>query len=128
MFKKECVTANLYLHHLHGIRAFLTEISSEAESFEASVAKGMLEKLDKYWNGMFMVLAIAAALDPRFKMKYVEFTCTKVGGSQVCKAISDALYNLYADYLIQKSSSSSGKAKEEGSFTVLQELVSQAQN
>ena len=26
-------------------------------------------KLDNYWNGMFMVLAIAAVLDPRFKMK-----------------------------------------------------------
>ena len=65
---------------------------------------------------------------PSVQDEDVEFTCTKVGSSQVYKALSDALYYLYAVYLIQKSSLSSGKAKEEGSFTMLQELVSQAQN
>lgn len=58
--KEECMTSNLYLYHLHEI---LSETSG-TESFIGTVAKGMLEKLDKYWNNMFEMLAFAAVLDP----------------------------------------------------------------
>lgn len=101
LFQNKHVTANLYLYHLHEIRAILAPISIKSESFEGTIAKGMLEKLDEYLNEMFMVLAIAAVLDPRFKMKYIEFTCSEVWGTDgisKAKAVSDAFHNLFDDY------------------------------
>ena len=105
LFHKENVTAKLYLYHLDEIREILTKISNESpESFAGAVARGrMLKYLDDYWKDTFMVLAIAAVLDPRFKMRYIEFTCSKFWGSGEASSsqvnmVSDAIHELYDDY------------------------------
>ena len=37
------------------------------------MAKSMKEKFDKYWGVSNVALAVACFLDPRYKMKVVEF-------------------------------------------------------
>lgn len=52
---------------------------------------------------MFLLLAISAALDPRFKMKYIEFVCSKVKGTvgnlQVAVVLG-AINKLFDEYVI----------------------------
>ncbi|XP_062104411.1 zinc finger BED domain-containing protein RICESLEEPER 2-like [Humulus lupulus] len=121
IFQKEHVTANHFLYLLNEIRAILAPISIKPESFEGTIAKGMLEQLDKYFKDMFLVLAIAAVLDPRFKMKYVEFTCSQVwasssgstdDGISKTKTFSDTIRNLFDDYVSRypKTASSSSSS------------------
>lgn len=119
LFQKENVTADLYLYHLLEIRAILAPISIQSESFEGTIAKGMLKQLDKYWNDMFLVLAIAAVLDPRFKMKYIEFTCSEVwgtDGNSKAKTVSDAIHDLFDDYVTRFPA----KAPSSSSSSILQ--------
>lgn len=113
------MTSNLYLYHLHEI---LSETSG-TESFIGTVAKGMLEKLGKYWNNMFdMPAAFAMVLDPRFKMKYKEFICSKVGSLEAYKAVKYFIHNLYDACVIGNHTSCPGNNLENaGSFTVSQE-------
>ncbi|KAL6565553.1 hypothetical protein OROHE_004608 [Orobanche hederae] len=77
------------------------ELMSADNDYFRCKAEEILERFDKYWNDMFLVLATASVLDPRFKMKYLEFYCSK---NQVCDELSkaetvlDYLRNLYAHY------------------------------
>lgn len=98
------VTANVYLYHLHELREMLTRMSIGSEGFNRSIVEGMLGKVDEYWDHMFLLLAISAALDPRFKMRYIEFVCSKVEGrdenSQV-PAVLDAIRKQFDEYVIR---------------------------
>ncbi|KAK1364294.1 hypothetical protein POM88_039855 [Heracleum sosnowskyi] len=56
---------------------------------------------DKYWNDMYLVLAIATVMDPRCKMKYVEFSSLKYEDNSVNQqftAILEAIQGIYDDY------------------------------
>ncbi|KAL6565552.1 hypothetical protein OROHE_004607 [Orobanche hederae] len=73
-------TSNVYFHLLAELKLNQELMSADNDYFRCK-AKEILERFDKYWNDMFLVLATASVLDPRFKMKYLEFYCSK---NQVC--------------------------------------------
>ncbi|KAJ0264298.1 HAT protein [Hirschfeldia incana] len=100
-------TSNVYFHLLAELKVMLKKEvdgaggESESDGYFVGKAKRMLEMFDKYWNGMFLVLAAACVLDPRFKLKYVEFYCSKkIDGDEGSKAetVLDYLRSLYAGY------------------------------
>ncbi|KAL0406703.1 UNVERIFIED_CONTAM: Zinc finger BED domain-containing protein RICESLEEPER 1 [Sesamum latifolium] len=75
--------------------------------FLSSVALKMKLKFDVYWNKCSMVLAIAAILDPRFKMKLVEYYFRQIYGSAASdriKEVSAGLRELYNEYSMGLSS------------------------
>ncbi|CAD5323334.1 unnamed protein product [Arabidopsis thaliana] len=47
------------------------------ELFDGDKAKEIVKRFDKYWNDMFLVMATASVLDPRFKLNYLQFYCSK---------------------------------------------------
>ncbi|KAF5941453.1 hypothetical protein HYC85_019095 [Camellia sinensis] len=55
----------------------LVEIAHDVANFASNVAKKMLQRIDKYLNDMFLVLAIASVMDPRCKMRYIEYLSSK---------------------------------------------------
>ena len=66
-----------------------------------TMASSMLEKFDKYWSGCHIVMAMVVVLDPRYKIKILEFYFSIMFGS---KALSEArkirqiCYDLLSEY------------------------------
>ena len=70
---KDYPTANTFFIKVCGIKETLNDGflgSNEAISMMASI---MIAKFDKYSSGCSIVMAIAVILDPRYKMKLLEF-------------------------------------------------------
>ncbi|KAF3587972.1 hypothetical protein F2Q69_00031359 [Brassica cretica] len=102
LFEGGYSTSNVYFHLLAELKVILEKELEGADSdYFRCKAKGMLKRFDKYWNQMFLVLASACVLDPRFKLKYVEFYCWKKiendEGSNA-ETVLDYLRSLYARY------------------------------
>ncbi|XP_010465763.1 PREDICTED: zinc finger BED domain-containing protein RICESLEEPER 2-like [Camelina sativa] len=100
LFDGEYPTSNVYFHLLAELKFMLKEELKNGDSdYFLSKAKVILERFVKYWNDMFLVLATASVLDPRFKTKYLEFYCSKKEvneeGSKA-ETVLDYIRNLYA--------------------------------
>nr|XP_011462906.1 PREDICTED: zinc finger BED domain-containing protein RICESLEEPER 1-like [Fragaria vesca subsp. vesca] len=103
LFQAKHQTTNVYLYHLHELHEILTQASVDSDN---TIARGMLKACDRYWDKMFLLLGISAALDPRFKMKYVEFACSKVkgaDGSSQAAAVLGAIEKLFDEYALRFS-------------------------
>ena len=66
-------TANLYLIEVFRVKQSLDKGSLSTNDFIRDMVKKIKEKFDKYCGECHLVMAIAFVLDPRFKMKFVEF-------------------------------------------------------
>ncbi|XP_057797482.1 zinc finger BED domain-containing protein RICESLEEPER 2-like [Salvia miltiorrhiza] len=93
----------------------------------------MTKKFDKYWGSCNIMISIAAALDPRNKMKYIEHCASnffsEADGVLFKVTVRETLNNLYAEYVEEyRAGSSIGRscssendviASERGSASVL---------
>ncbi|KAH7866408.1 hypothetical protein Vadar_020112 [Vaccinium darrowii] len=101
-------TSNVYLHHLQELQAYLMRESTSSNKFLSSVIEKVLETFGNYMKEMYLVLAIASVIDPRYKMKYLEFSAQKFGSTDSnsrAAAVLDAVRNLYHDYVKLESDS-----------------------
>ena len=107
LFEEGWTTSNVYFHLLAELKVMLKmEVDGGGgggggSEYFLRKAKKVLKMFDKYWNDMFLVLAAASVLDPRFKMKYVEFYCSKKVDSDEgskAEAVLDYLRDVYARY------------------------------
>uniref|UniRef100_A0A1D1YIR7 Putative AC transposase n=2 Tax=Anthurium amnicola TaxID=1678845 RepID=A0A1D1YIR7_9ARAE len=97
-------TANIYFHEVWKIQLELARATTSKDNTVCSIAKEMHEKFDKYWKDCSLVLAIALVMDPRFKMKLVEFSFTKIYGDDAAryiKVVNDGVHDLYFEYIAQ---------------------------
>ncbi|XP_010465389.1 PREDICTED: zinc finger BED domain-containing protein RICESLEEPER 1-like isoform X2 [Camelina sativa] len=82
-------TANVYFVEMCDFHIQLIEWCKNQDNFLSSLAANMKTKFDEYWNKCSLVLAIAAILDPRFKMKLVEYYYSKIYGSTALDRIKE---------------------------------------
>ncbi|KAK3008009.1 hypothetical protein RJ639_014679 [Escallonia herrerae] len=121
LFEMGFPTANIYFHHLEELQTYLMQKSKNPNAFIRGVAEKMLQSFIKYMKDMHLVLAVASVLDPRYKMKYIEFSSSKFEGSDGELQVSmvlDAVSKLYADYVkkfpvTEESASDSAPEMEE---------------
>ncbi|CAN6334963.1 unnamed protein product [Urochloa humidicola] len=66
-------TASLYFNDFCSIYLLLREWEHSDNSFVAAMAKPMLEKFEKYWGIANKLLTFDTILDPRYKLKSVEY-------------------------------------------------------
>ncbi|XP_077243150.1 zinc finger BED domain-containing protein RICESLEEPER 2-like isoform X2 [Tasmannia lanceolata] len=76
-----CVTSNVYFHEVYAIEVFLMQCVRSQNTCLRDMALKMKEKYDKYWGNIDRVnimLLVAVVLDPRYKLKYLEFCYSKI--------------------------------------------------
>ncbi|KAK6122949.1 hypothetical protein DH2020_043309 [Rehmannia glutinosa] len=94
----------------------LDEKKNHPSEFIKAMIKKMKQKFDKYWGDCNILMAIGAILDPRFKMRLVDFAFNKIYNEfdvrTNVKKVRDALYDMFFEYVqvdrmkTQKDSSS----------------------
>ncbi|KAL9259691.1 Zinc finger BED domain-containing protein [Drosera capensis] len=92
---------NVFFHEAWKIQLELARTAASDDPFVSSLAKPMQDKFKKYWEDSCLVLAIAVAMDPRFKMKLVEFSFTKIFGEQApsyIRAVDEGIHEIFREY------------------------------
>ncbi|PWA61144.1 zinc finger, BED-type [Artemisia annua] len=124
------VTSNMFVKDLVTMHAAISKMCRHADENKRKIAISMKGKYDKYWDNldnMNVLLYVALVLDPRNKLKYLEFcldqiypksrssTETSNEGDQlpkrlktlsaktieICKIVEDALKELFVHYKIK---------------------------
>lgn len=112
-------TANIYFPELCDIHIQLIEWCKSPDEFLSSIAMKMKNKFDIYWKKCSLAGAIAAILDPRFKMKLVEYYYPLIYGSDApghIKEVSDGFRGLFNEYAVSSSSLDLDSALPDGSL------------
>lgn len=97
-------TANLFFVEFSEINIQLIEwmnAKGKNNSFIAAMAKARKENFDKYWEMSNVALAVACMLDPRYKMKVVEFYYKQMSdnsGVEEIAAFREVVQELYDSY------------------------------
>ncbi|CAI9767245.1 unnamed protein product [Fraxinus pennsylvanica] len=82
----------------------LMHAASSPDLFVSSLTKPLHEKFTRYWEDCNLVLAVAVVMDPRLKMKLVEFSFPRIYGEDAdnwIKIIDEDVHELYLEYIVQ---------------------------
>ncbi|CAM0913756.1 unnamed protein product [Alopecurus aequalis] len=104
-------TSNVFFHEAWKLQLELANASGHEDPVFSSIAKDMHERFDKYWKDCSLVLAVAVVMDPRFKMKLIEFSYSKIYGVEAAKyvkVVTEAVHELYKDYAAQPANAEHG--------------------
>lgn len=105
--------ANSYFAEICDIHLELIAWCQKSDEFISSLALKLKSKFDEYWKKCSLIMAIAAILDPRYKMKLVEFYYPQIYGessSPDCVAIvSNCMKALYSGHAIYSPLSAHGQ-------------------
>ncbi|OAY60649.1 zinc finger BED domain-containing protein RICESLEEPER 1 [Manihot esculenta] len=97
--KNKYPTANIYFSEICDIHLHLIEWCKNSDDCISSMALKMKNRFDEYWEKCSFALAVAAMLDPRFKIKLIEYYYQQIFGSGSAELIDEvfeyikALYN-----------------------------------
>lgn len=91
-----------FFHEVWKIQSELARAVTSEDPFIGSLTKRMQEKIDEYWKDCSLALATAVVMDPRFKMKLVEFSFNKIYGEEAptyIKIVDDGIHELFHEYV-----------------------------
>ncbi|XP_038678348.1 zinc finger BED domain-containing protein RICESLEEPER 2-like [Tripterygium wilfordii] len=98
----EYPTSNKFLAVIWRVKEVLNEGAIASDDFIQETVTPMKEKFDKYWGECNLLMAIAAVLDPRFKMKLIEFSFPLIYQREEVDAnlakVKKKLNELYCEY------------------------------
>lgn len=98
-------TANTFYHEVWKVQLELTEAARSDNPLISALTKPLQEKFDRYWKDTNLLLAIAVVMDPRFKMKLIDFSFKRIYGNTEAvmwmKIVDEGIRELYVDYVTQ---------------------------
>ncbi|KAF5805195.1 putative transcription factor/ chromatin remodeling BED-type(Zn) family [Helianthus annuus] len=95
-------TTNTFFHEVWKIQLELTRAATSEDPVINTIAKPMQVGFDTYWKSCCLILAIAVVMDPRFKMKLVEFSFTKIYGEEAASYINlvdEGIHQMFLEYV-----------------------------
>ncbi|XP_075480162.1 zinc finger BED domain-containing protein RICESLEEPER 2-like [Primulina tabacum] len=99
----EYPTSNLFLPELYNIKMLLNNTSMGEGSFMKDMVNKMKTKFDKYWGHCNLLISMAAVLDPRNKMKLIEWCFpeiySEVDAIENIVTVRETLRLLYREYV-----------------------------
>ncbi|XP_010687924.2 zinc finger BED domain-containing protein DAYSLEEPER isoform X1 [Beta vulgaris subsp. vulgaris] len=102
LLAKPTPSSNVFFHEVWKIQLELARAAASDDLFVAGLAKPLQDKFHKYWKNSCLVLAVAVAMDPRFKMKLVEFSFTKIFMDEAphfIRVVDDGIHELFHEYM-----------------------------
>ncbi|XP_049398392.1 zinc finger BED domain-containing protein DAYSLEEPER-like [Solanum stenotomum] len=117
-------TTNTFFHEAWKIQLELARAAVSEDPSISSLTKTMQEEFDKYWKSCCLILAIAVVMDPRFKMKLVEFSFTKIYGEEAAtyvKFVEEGIHELFLEYVALPLPLTPAYAEEVNDGTLKQE-------
>ncbi|XP_026440579.1 zinc finger BED domain-containing protein RICESLEEPER 2-like [Papaver somniferum] len=90
-------TTNLFFPSFFDIRLSLNEWKKSKVGVIKEMAYEMIENFEEYWFVINGVMAVAIMLDPRFKMKLIEFYFPQIYGQAFSKIEIDRVRDLCVD-------------------------------
>ncbi|XP_076893806.1 zinc finger BED domain-containing protein RICESLEEPER 2-like [Bidens hawaiensis] len=107
-------TANVFFPSICEIKSYLGIWKEDRDPMIKMMAEKMIVKFDKYWSVIHGVMGVAAVLDPRYKLKAMEFAFPKIYGSEKSESaiikLKELVYRLFQDY----ESYSQGTSRDDG--------------
>ncbi|KAH7681478.1 Tam3-transposase (Ac family) protein [Dioscorea alata] len=96
-------TSNLFLNEVYCVKVLLDKRSNDGDNFIQAMVGRMRRKFDKYWGECNLLMSVAAILDPRCKMRAVEFSFSKMYSDRDAREnivkVREALYDIYEEYV-----------------------------
>ncbi|KAK2633930.1 hypothetical protein Ddye_028722 [Dipteronia dyeriana] len=110
----KCPTSNMYFPKMLVTLIILKQNLESEDAFLKKMTNQMFTKFYKYWVDSCTILAIAVILDPRYKMKFVEFAFEKVygDGSVQLELVRNTLYSLFSEYMTNSTGTSTSKSQK----------------
>lgn len=118
--RNKSLTANLYFPEVCDVYLQLNEWCKNPDEYINSLASRMKSRFEEYWERCSLGLAVAAMLDPRFKMKLVEYYYAEIYGTSAPNRIENVLEfvkALYNEHSICLASLDQGLAWQVGGGT-----------
>ncbi|KAL7147889.1 hypothetical protein ABFS83_06G139800 [Erythranthe nasuta] len=100
---------SIFLNEVSRVNVMLDQNSSDTDSFIQEIVKKMKIKFDKYWGKSDLLMSVAVVLDPRCKMRALQF-CER----EIIR-VRETIYQLYAEYAVQQNSEESSGQVGNGS-------------
>ncbi|XP_071916286.1 zinc finger BED domain-containing protein RICESLEEPER 2-like [Coffea arabica] len=108
----EYPTSNLFLPEILKVKKLLDARVNDEDDFVRGMITRMKLKFDKYWKECNLLMSIAAILDPRQKMRAIEFAFPKMYSTyeaqQNITYVRKAIFELYDEYVAMATSGSAG--------------------
>ncbi|CAI9787376.1 unnamed protein product [Fraxinus pennsylvanica] len=117
-------TTNTFFHEAWKIQLELARAGASDDPVISSLTKLMQENFDKYWRSCCFVLAMAVVMDPRFKMKLVEFSFSKIYGEEAAsyvKIVDEGIHELFLEYVARPLPLTPAYAEEANGMTMKSE-------
>mgnify|MGYP004606532279 CR=1 FL=1 len=102
-------TSNVYFVQVCNTRKLLCDWMASCDDIISDMATSMFEKFQKYWEEVGDVMTIAAILDPRLKLKVVEFYFKQIYGDIEYKGRVERVKNFFYDLLNEYAGSKNAK-------------------
>lgn len=97
-------TANAFFHEVFRIQMELAHGALSDDTYVSDFVRPLYEKFDRYWRDCCVVLAMAVAMDPRYKLKLVQFSFVKAFGEEAemwLRMVDEGIRELYFEYVAQ---------------------------
>ncbi|MFS8030886.1 putative HAT dimerization domain, ribonuclease H-like superfamily, hAT-like transposase, RNase-H [Helianthus anomalus] len=99
----EYPTSNLFLSELYGIKEALDGVALNDNDCMKGMAEEMKKKFDKYWGSCNLLISIGAVMDPRYKMKLIDFAFKEIYPEEKAKKekelVQKNLDDLFKEYV-----------------------------